>query len=155
MEKDKVKTFNSVIQAINNLNQQSSCVGKRILKYISSRLSIDEELIKRPLSEILKAYEEFGILERDHKGKYKLNDIGSPSVGLGSRPPGCNCPDCVGKCGYCPTRTGKVAKRKSGKKKCSHCGRGRWLAEQRRKRKRKRLERKKNKNKRIERRSRK
>lgn len=52
MEKDKVKTFNSVIQAINDLNQQSSCFGKRILKYISSRLSIDEELIKRPVFDI-------------------------------------------------------------------------------------------------------
>lgn len=111
------------------------------------------------LSDILEAYEEFGILKRDHKGELKLNDTAQyPSVAslrLPRRPQGCKCPDCVGKCGFCPTRSGKIAKRKPGQKKCSHCGRGRWLAEQRRKRQKKRLRKKTNKNKRIERRSRK
>lgn len=76
------------------------------------------------------AWEDNGIAYRDKHGKYHVAEGWITPDSL--RTPGCDCPDCIGGCGWCPRKDGG----KRPRKKCNRCGRGRYLARKRKEKKR-------------------
>ncbi|KAK0089840.1 hypothetical protein PV325_005147 [Microctonus aethiopoides] len=122
MEKEKIEIFTRAIKAIRQLNRPLDLTARSILNYISTYIDVPEDLIKCLFSEVLIAWEDNSIAYRDKHGKYHVAEGSITPDSL--RAPGCDCPDCIGGCGWCPRKDGG----KRPRKKCNRCGRGRYLA---------------------------
>ncbi|XP_011498366.1 PREDICTED: uncharacterized protein LOC105362598 [Ceratosolen solmsi marchali] len=99
------------------MKKLNSLSEKKILEYIlTSRKNVQKEL-KRQVPNILKRFEEFGLVEKNSKGHYRI--IESSKNLEPSLPSCCDCDNCVGNCGTCPKsnipRVGPAKKRNKNK----------------------------------------